>query len=484
MQKLLARLAARPAWAIALLGLALYLSGSWILPLVDRDEPRFAEATREMRERNDWVVPWFNGQHRFDKPPLIYWVQWLDYRLLGENAFAARLPSALFATGASLLVFFWARRLAKPQTALSAAVVFMTCLQMLVHARLAVADMPMVFFVTAAVWSGWELSRPQAARAHVWWLVFHLSLAFGFLAKGPVAWLPIGGLLLGCWLRPQAFNLSWGRFAAGMLLTLSLVAAWGIPAILRTNGEFMAVGIGQHVVYRSIGVMEGHGAGGWLGWVLTLPFYMLAFFFSFFPWAIRVPRALRCWWPSRRRDAAGWYLLTQAGLVFLAFTLVRTKLPHYTLPAFPALAIWLAREVERGTIAGLKISRWAPVMAGVTLAITIAGFLALRPLFVAHELFQKSKPYLKPEMRFATVQYTEPSLVWEFRGMLTNHMQVLNPDQVESFINRGGPVVLVVPTSFCKTNPGSLARKIIEVHARGINVVKGRKVELTALIAL
>ena len=80
---------AKPLRIVVLIGLVLLLSGNWILPLMDRDEPRFAEASREMLQRNDMIIPWFNGQYRFDKPPLIYWCQAACYQVLGENAFAA-----------------------------------------------------------------------------------------------------------------------------------------------------------------------------------------------------------------------------------------------------------------------------------------------------------------------------------------------------------------------------------------------------------
>ena len=75
--------------------LLLHFTGTWALPLLDRDEPRFAEATREMRAGGDWLVPHFNQHYRFDKPPLTYWAQTTCYKYLGENDFAARLPSVL-----------------------------------------------------------------------------------------------------------------------------------------------------------------------------------------------------------------------------------------------------------------------------------------------------------------------------------------------------------------------------------------------------
>ena len=77
--------------------LLFHVAATWSLPLIDRDEPRFAEAAREMRERADFIVPYFNNQFRFDKPPLTYWFQVASYRVFGENDFAARFPTAVAA---------------------------------------------------------------------------------------------------------------------------------------------------------------------------------------------------------------------------------------------------------------------------------------------------------------------------------------------------------------------------------------------------
>ena len=482
MRNLVAKITARPVGLILLAGLVLNLSGTWLLPLIDRDEPRFAEASREMRARHDLVVPVFNGDPRYDKPPLIYWAQMLAYRLLGENPFAARLPTALFATGAALLIFFWARRLAPSRTALAAAVIFLTTLQMAIHGRLAVADMPMIFFFTAACWSGWEMTRPPAPRRGAWWLMFYVSLALGFLAKGPIAWLPLGGLLLGRWRQPRQFVLPPASVALGLLLSLALVGLWGIPALIQTHGDFLRVGLGHHVIFRSFGVINGHGAGGVAGWILSSPLYLATFFFSFFPWALRVPEGLRRWWPIRHADLIGWYLLTQAGLVFLVFSIVRTKLPHYILPAFPCLAIWLAKLAGDGLLPHLQVARYATWMAVLIVGGTLALGLPLSPLFVSHELFERSRSQLQPDMRIATVQYSEPSLVWEFRRVLTNSVENLEPSAAMQFIRDEHPAVLVMPTAFYETNRDRWPAHLTVVQARGINLANCSRLALTALI--
>src|SRR5580698_9406211 len=237
MQSLFEKLASKPQRSILLLSLVLLLAGNWILPLMDRDETRFAEASREMLQRGDYVVPWFNGHWRFDKPILIYWCQSVSYRLLGENAFAARLPSVLFTTATALMLVRWGRKVANAKTAFLAGAMFIAGLHVAILGRVATADMAMVFFFTLAVWSGWELTRPENPSRKIWWLIFYVTLALGFLAKGPVAWLPFGGMVLGRWLRKDSFRLPLLETIAGLCMTAALTALWGIPALEQTQWQ-------------------------------------------------------------------------------------------------------------------------------------------------------------------------------------------------------------------------------------------------------
>ena len=149
--------------------LLFHLAGTWSLPLIDRDEPRFAEAAREMRERADFIVPYFNNQFRFDKPPLTYWFQVASYHVFGENDFAARFPSAIAAALVAVVLFSWAQQLQGEKVGGWAAIIFTLSLQTLVQGKAAVADMWLVLFVTIAHWGGYELffgkrSTPNAQR--------------------------------------------------------------------------------------------------------------------------------------------------------------------------------------------------------------------------------------------------------------------------------------------------------------------------------
>src|SRR6476660_4078514 len=142
-----------------------HILGTWRLPLIDRDEPRFAEASREMIERGNYIVPYFNNQLRLDKPPLTYWAQVASYHIFGENDFAARFPSAIAAALTALLIFVWGRRMGGEKLGWRAAIIFTLSLQTFVHAKAAVADMWLVLFVTLASWAGFELFQFATSNA-------------------------------------------------------------------------------------------------------------------------------------------------------------------------------------------------------------------------------------------------------------------------------------------------------------------------------
>lgn len=473
------KLAARPQRSIVLLSLLLLLAGNWILPLTDRDEARFAEASREMLQRGDYVVPWFNGAWRFDKPVLIYWCQMASYSLLGDNAFAARLPSVLFTTATALLLVRWGRKIADAKTGFLAGIMFVAGLHVAIVGRMATADMAMIFFVTLALWSGWELTRPEHALRRKWWWTFYVALALGFLAKGPVAWLPLGGMFLGRIFRKNAFRLALNETVVGLCLTMALVALWGEPALAQTGGKFWSVGMGEHVFNRSIGVLDSHGAKGLLGFVALLPLYFATFFVSFFPWSTRVPSAIRCWWPERQRDDLGWYLAVQALLVFVVFSLVRTKLPHYTMPAFPCIALWLARQISNlpnlAAWAGKRLAAMTVFILVLTLGVT--SFMSNRLLTL--NLWRAMKPYVTAETKIGCFGYVEPSQVWHFRSVVTNYVTLGSVAKANDFLTNSPPFILVVPTR-ALTNLTDTNGLLLPVH--GLDFVKFNNRNLTAIV--
>ena len=503
----------------------LHILGAWSLPLIDRDEPRFAEASREMIERANYIVPYFNNQFRLDKPPLTYWAQMASYHVFGENDFAARFPSAIAAALTALLIFAWGRRVGGERVGWWAAIIFTLSLQTFVHAKAAVADMWLVLFVTLASWSGyallngssWPAARPAVAPYQLpalqrfnastlqlslrWWWIFYLALALGFLAKGPIAWTPllaVGVVIIYTrdWQAVRRF-----KFIGGILLTLVVVALWGIPALIQTHGEFFTIGIGRHVVGRSLMTLEGHGASSLGMYVLLLPFYFVTVFISFFPWSIKLPWLIRKLWRNREAgvDAAGYsgilidtYLLAGIAIIFGIFTLVSTKLPHYTLPAFPLLALLLARYWSQGAAVSRPPSMTDNLrspfatIAVATACVWIAIALVVPPMvarfFPAYQLFQVSRESLHPNMQFAAVEFQEPSLVWYFRSRVQGFLTPLNKRRAAEFMSAPDPRFIVLPTPVAGelfANPPASWRFFT---VNGFNIAKGKRVDLTLVL--
>jgi len=499
-------------YALLFLGCVLFhIAGTWSLPLIDRDEPRFAEASREMMERGDYIVPYFNNQLRLDKPPLAYWAQTLSYRVFGENDFAARFPSAVAAALIALSLFAWGSQLNEEKLGWWAAIIFSLSLQTFVHAKAAVADMWLVLFMTTAHWAGYEVlarSSLTAARPAVapyqqmcWWWIFYVSLALGFLAKGPIAWTPLLTVLgtmifMRDWQSVRRF-----KFILGILLTVILIALWAIPALLRTHGEFYTIGIGRHVIGRSLATMEGHGANSLLIYLLLLPFYFATVFVSFFPWSIKLPWLIRTLYEQRNAgvDGAGYngrlidnYLITGIATIFILFTLISTKLPHYTLPAFPLLSLLLARHWQaqpffqtlRSTAPTRRprFSTIAVTIACVWVAITLIVPPMVARFFAGYELLQQSRGSLRPDMQFASVDFGEPSLVWYFRSRVEGFLTPLNKRRAAEFMAKPGPRFTVLPTPLAGPVFANPPQNWQFFTTSGFNIAKGKRVDLTLVL--
>lgn len=462
--------------------LILHLCGSWAIPLVDRDEPRFAEASREMLERGDFVVPRFNGQYRFDKPPLIYWLQAGAFVVFGQTEFSARLPSAVAAALAALFVGLFASRLAAAGGAPDArrrgfwsAVVFTCSLQVIAHAKAAVADMAMIACVTAGYWAGWEFARARGRRAVGWFAAFVAALAVGFLAKGPIAWAPLlfFVLLMAAERRGRAAS---GFAPLALLISLGVVALWAVPALLATRGEFFEVGIGKHVVQRGLSAQEGHGSANIWQYLLLLPFYFVTVFFSFLPWSGALPGWVRAVW--RRNTPTGerpmvWTVLA----VFLLFSLYKTKLPHYTLPAFPLLSVLVARYLIASGRSDGWLLRRAGVMAGLVFVLALAG-PAAGPLFPSRQAAEIAAGHVRPDGEFASTDFREPSLVWYMRGKTSALHRIIKPREAVEFLSETRRRrVLILSDKSAAEIPG-LERFRLLGTVSGVNVARGRLVKL------
>jgi 4-amino-4-deoxy-L-arabinose transferase-like glycosyltransferase len=254
----------------------------------------------------------------------------------------------------------------------------------------------------------------------------------------------------------------------------------------------LRIGIGRHVIGRSLGAMEGHGWNSLGGYILLLPFYFVTVFISFFPWSIRLPALVKEL--RRKRDNIDRYLFSGIALIFIIFSLVKTKLPHYTLPAFGMLALLLARHWPEKRTPSVQASSPSTEsgrslfvrIAIATACVWIVIALGVPPLvarfFPAYQLLQQSRASLQTSMQFAAVEFQEPSLVWYFRSRIDGFLTPLKKRTADEFMNTAGPRVMVLPTPLAQELFSHPPESWRFFTTNGFNIPKGKHVDLTLVL--
>jgi 4-amino-4-deoxy-L-arabinose transferase-like glycosyltransferase len=462
--------------------LALSLPQAALLPLLDRDEPRFAEASREMLQSGNFVVPTFNHAPRYAKPPLIYWCQTISYTIFGENAFAARLPSLLATAATAVLLLTWGMRLGSAQMGAGAGLLYAFCLQTVQQGRVATADALLIFFMTLTAFTGWLIIRPKehGSVRGVCFAVLALGFAGGFLAKGPEALLPLLPLL---WCARNSGRGVIVKLIVSFVAGLGLVLLWAIPAYIETNGDYWRVGMSEGVGERMVTGLQGHGASTFGWYLLGVPLYLLLFWLSALPWSPLIVVHRKKLFTAWKPDLTDSYLLWNAGLIFLIFSLMVTKLPHYTLPAFPFLALFFTR---RWFTVGLRPA--LPIKLGWITGVVLALLIAiLVPIAIANhatpspvgELVRDAHDVLTPETEFALVDFQEPNAIWEMRRVVKGYAQTIPESEVETFLNQPGPHAVILSDQAFGRLQGDRNLLLWKFYsANGINAAKGNSIHI------
>ena len=351
---------------IVLLSLTLNLAGNARTGLWDRDEPRFAVCVREMRARGDWIFPVFNGEPRYHKPILIYWLMGLGTALGGDNPFGVRLVSVVAGTGTVLGAWWLGRRMFGARGGRLAALVLATAPIAIAESKLATTDATLSLWLFGCQACLWVLGRRPSNRAAA---LFWVLLSLATLTKGPVGpALIAASSLLAWWCGWPSLawkRLHWRRGLAGFAI---LTAPWFITISLMSAGEFLRFAVGRQIVHRLASDMETHG--GFPG------YYPVVSALVFYPWSALVPAALAGAWVRRKSDPNLGFLLGWAIGPLLLLECFRTKLIHYYLPAFPACALLTAWLVLSVTTEGVNIRRRPLGRLAMALLVGI-GFLGI-----------------------------------------------------------------------------------------------------------
>jgi 4-amino-4-deoxy-L-arabinose transferase-like glycosyltransferase len=409
-------------FAIVLASAFVYLIGNGSVSLWDRDEPRYAQTSRQMLQSGDWIVPHFLDKERTAKPALIYWCQASAMKLFGDNAFAARFPSAVAIV--LLLVVMWLvlSRAEGAVFALWAVFIFATSGLVIAAAKMCITDAVLLLWVTIGQVCLFNLYRRNASWPVV--VIFAVAIGLGGLTKGPVilgmyaATLIVLGILRlidTYWvprsLGPNVFDddsavdsadasaddrtLSYQRVRhtdplppapiaqpilktiVAIVIVIAIVAPWVLMVNYRSSG-FLFASLKTNVWDRMLHPLEQHsGPPG---------YYFLTVWLTFFPWSLLLPLAIGLA-IHRRADPRTRFALAAIIGPWIMLECVRTKLPHYLLPVFPPLAYLTADALLRcirGQINDLRsnafiipVGIWAVVVTAAASATWIVQYTPL-----------------------------------------------------------------------------------------------------------
>ncbi len=340
---------------LLLLSFAAFLPGFSTLQPLDRDEPRFAQASKQMLETGDFVDIRFQTEARHKKPVGIYWLQVTAVKA-GEalgvpeartQIWLYRLPSLAGAIATVLLTYWALLAFVSARLALLGAGLMAACVLLGVEARIAKTDAVLAACAVASmgalarIWLDWTRSLPFVPSRHTW-LVFWSATALAILVKGPIVPMVWGLAILVLSLSQRSLRwLAPLRFGSGLLLCLVVALPWFLAIAWKTGGSFFAESVGQDMLGKVAEGQEKHWGPPGL--------YLLIFFGTYWPAAAFAAMAVPFAW-ARRREPQVLFLLAWIVPSWLVFEAVPTKLPHYVLPLYPAITALLLLAIVNGGI--------------------------------------------------------------------------------------------------------------------------------------
>src|SRR3954463_13484457 len=334
----------RAAVFLVLCCIVLFLPGFFTIPAIDRDEARFAQATKQMVESGDFVDIRFQDDVRYKKPVGIYWLQSavvqsaskLGLQRAQIRIWLYRIPSLVGAIGAVLMTYWTALGFVTRRGAVLAGLIMCSSVLLGAEARLAKTDAVLLLTVIAAmgamsrVYLSWQRGDDPAHPPWSWPFVFWTALAAGILIKGPLILMFVGLAIAALAILDRTAIWLWQlRLVWGLTWLLVLVLPWFVAIFWRAGDTFFVDSLGGDMLSK-LAAQESHGAPPGT--------YLLLFWVTFWPGAPLAALAAPAVWRARREPGAQ-YLLAWLIPSWMVFELVLTKLPHYVLPLYPAIAI-------------------------------------------------------------------------------------------------------------------------------------------------
>jgi 4-amino-4-deoxy-L-arabinose transferase-like glycosyltransferase len=376
----------RAVFVLVAASLIALMPGVFRIPPIDRDEPHFAQKAKQMIETGDYVDTRFQGEAHYTKPVGMYWLQAAMVKTAEafgvpdarDTIWLYRLPSLFGAVGAVLATYWCALAFVDRRGAALAALMMVGSTLLGAEARLARADAMLLFTVVAAMAvlaRAYLCSRDDKIARPGWALlaVFWTALAAGILVKGLVIVMIVG--LAAATLSIIDRSIRWLqalRPLYGVVWLVVLALPWFIAIYARTGNAFLLDSVVHDTLGKIANSQESHGG--------PPGYYVVLFFATFFPGSILTGLAAPAIW-ARRREATIRFLLAWLVPSWLVFELSMTKLPHYVMPLYPAIAILIAGAVEAKVLSQRHWLKWnivwwfvAPILLSIT---AVAGAIVI-----------------------------------------------------------------------------------------------------------
>ncbi|MBB2202012.1 ArnT family glycosyltransferase [Gluconacetobacter tumulisoli] len=335
------RLTLRHYVLLALCAFLIFLPGRATLPPLDRDEPRYMEASAQMLRSGDFIDVRFQDRPRYLQPAGIYWLEAASVAATGtlrqKAAWAYRIPSLLAVTASVVLTAWIGATLFGPASGLLAAALLAVSVLMTAEGRMATIDTTLLLAVLLAetgllrAYLDRERDRPTPLSAA---LLYWTALGAGLMLKGPVVLIPGFGTPLALALVERRTDW-WRRLRPswGWALMLAIVLPWCVAIGILSHGDFFSRAVGTNFLGKVASGQQAHG--------LPPGYHLAVFAIAFWPGSIFAAMALPFVW-TRRHLPSVRFLLCWIVPHWLVFEAIATKLPHYVLPTYPAIALLTA----------------------------------------------------------------------------------------------------------------------------------------------
>ncbi len=343
--------------------------------LFDVDEAVFAEATKEMVQSGDWITPTYNGENRYDKPILFYWLMAASYKVFGINEFAARLVSAVTGVLLSLSVFLFLRQFHDERKAFYASLSLFLSIFFLIYSHAAVTDMALTLFITLSLFSFYLSLKKD--RRYIYGFYFFSALAF--LTKGLIGVVfPFGIGLIYLFITEGLKAVRKLLVPGAIILFLIVSLPWYVAEIMINGQEFIQNFFIKHHLMRYTGVISGHRG--------PIFYYFPVLIAGLFPWIAFLPAGIRNVFRETgafrklrnygsAMDNPGLFACIWLAFIFVFFSFSTTKLPNYILPAIPAASILISSGMTvYGSSAGGR--KFSGILFGQEAANIIIALLA------------------------------------------------------------------------------------------------------------